>query len=239
MTAPILELQGVTAGYAGSTVLRDVDLRLEPGRVVAMLGPNGAGKTTLLRVASGLLRPASGTVLVDGHDVTRLGPARRAALGLCLIPEGRGVFAGLTVAENLALQTTGSRSAKPRPGDLDGVLEIFPVLGDRLDERAGRLSGGQQQMLALARCYLAKPRAALLDEVSLGLAPRVVDEIFAGLRALAARGIALLLVEQYVTRALAMADAVHLVRRGQVVFTGRPGELDQVALADGYLGAGR
>jgi branched-chain amino acid transport system ATP-binding protein len=233
MSAPVLELRGVTATYGRSTALWTIDLAVEPGRIAALLGPNGAGKTTLLKVASGLMRPATGTVIVAGEDATRMSPNRRARLGLCLVPEGRGIFPRLTVRENLRLQ--GPPWAKDTP--VEAALEAYPILRDRLGQRAGTMSGGQQQMLALARCYLARPSIVLLDEVSMGLAPRIVDEIFASLQALAESGVTLLIVEQFVGRALAMADTVHLLNRGRLTFSGPPTELDEQAVLEGYLGA--
>jgi len=232
-TPAALELQGVSAAYGRTTVLRDVDLCVPPGAIVALLGPNGAGKTTLLRAAAGLLRPERGTVHIGGAAATRLSAHRRARLGVCLVPEGRGVFPSLTVKENLRMQIPPwARDASIEPG-----LEAFPVLRDRLHARAGTLSGGQQQMLALARCFIAAPTTVLLDEVSMGLAPRIVDEIFTSLRRLADSGVSLLLVEQYVTRALEMADSVSLISRGQITFSGSPDELDEDAVVQGYLGA--
>jgi branched-chain amino acid transport system ATP-binding protein len=230
---PALELRSVTAGYRGTEVLHAVDLTVAPGSVVALLGPNGAGKTTLLRVASGLVSPTSGAILAEGRDVTRRRSSLRVRDGVCLIPEGRGVFPALTVRENLTLH-------QPRwhRGDgLDAALEIFPVLSGRLRQRAGEMSGGQQQMLALARAWLAKPSVVLLDEVSMGLAPKIVDEIFEALGRLAASGTALLLVEQYVDRALEMADAVYLLNRGSITYSGAAGSLDRDAVLEHYLGA--
>jgi branched-chain amino acid transport system ATP-binding protein len=232
-TAPALELRGVSASYGRTRALWDVDLTVAPGTISALLGPNGAGKTTLLNVAAGLLRPTAGSVLVGGKDVTTTSPSRRAAHGICLIPEGRGVFPRLTVRENLRLLTPPGRDAAP----VDAALDAFPALRDRLGQRAGSMSGGQQQMLALARCWLARPSVVLLDEVSMGLAPRVVDEIFASLQTLARTGVTLVLVEQFVTRALAMADTVHLLNRGRVTYSGSPSDLDEQAVLQGYLGA--
>ncbi len=233
MSAPILELRGVDAGYGRTTVLRGLDLAVAPGEVLALLGPNGAGKTTLLRVASGLLGPQAGTVHVAGADVTRQAPFRRAKGGLCLVPEGRGVFGDLTVRENLRLQVPPWAEGD----DISRALDAFPILGERLEQRAGSMSGGQQQMLALARCWLAGPSCVLLDEVSMGLAPRVVDDIFVALRSLAAQGVALLLVEQYVDRALELADRVQLLERGRTTFAGPADQLDRDAVLRGYLGA--
>jgi branched-chain amino acid transport system ATP-binding protein len=232
-SSTVLELRGASAAYGRTKALWSIDLAVERGTIAALLGPNGAGKTTVLKVASGLMRPTEGSVLIGGQDATLLRPSRRAKLGLCLIPEGRGVFPRLSVRENLRLQ------APPWNKDaaLDEALDAFPILRDRLSQRAGSMSGGQQQMLALARAYLAKPSVVLLDEVSMGLAPRIVDEIFESLQRLARSGVTLLIVEQFVNRALAMADTVHLLKRGHLTFSGPPAELDEQAVLAGYLGA--
>jgi branched-chain amino acid transport system ATP-binding protein len=230
---PILELSGITAGYGRTTALWDVSFVASTGTIVALLGPNGAGKTTLLRVAAGLLRPDRGRVLLAGNDVTRETPARRSRSGLCLIPEGRGVFPSLSVRENLTLQIPPWATDR----SIDQALEAFPVLGQRLGQRAGGLSGGQQQMLALARCFLSGASVVLLDEVSMGLAPRIVDEIFHGLTTLAAQDVTLVIVEQYINRALEMAETVCLINRGRVVYSGSSDRLDEDAVLEGYLGA--
>ncbi|HEV3363716.1 MAG TPA: ABC transporter ATP-binding protein [Acidimicrobiia bacterium] len=228
----MLALDRITAGYGDTVVLRDVDLAVPAGRVIALLGANGAGKTTLLRVASGLLTPRTGRLVVDGTDRTGATPEALTAAGICHVPEGRGVFPSLTVRENLRLFC--------RSGDEDGALErareAFPRLGERLDQVAGTMSGGEQQMLALARAYIGRPRFVLLDEVSMGLAPRVVDEIFEFLHRLAAEGCALLLVEQYVTKALALADHVYTLARGRIAFAGEPAELADDDVFASYLG---
>jgi branched-chain amino acid transport system ATP-binding protein len=230
----MLVLDDITAGYGGATVLRQVSLTVPPGSIVALIGPNGAGKTTLLRVASGLLRPTHGRVVLDGSDVTRTTPNRRAARGLCHVTEGRAVFPALTVRENLAMF---SPSGKERDG-IALAIEAFSRLATRLDQVAGTMSGGEQQMLALARAYVRNPRIVLLDEVSLGLAPIIVDEIFEFLSRLAAGGSSLLLVEQFVTKALAVADYVYLLDRGSLVFAGEPSELDGHDFFATYVGAG-
>ncbi|GAA1871923.1 ABC transporter ATP-binding protein [Pseudonocardia ailaonensis] len=232
---PILEIRNVTAGYGRTVVLRDVDIVVPRGTIVALLGPNGAGKSTTLRTASGLLSPTSGRILLDGADVTSHPSDRRARAGLCSIPEGRGVFRSLTVRENLRMQLP--RGADPALVDL--AIEAFPVLGQRLGQLAGSMSGGEQQMLALSRTYLSQPSVVLLDEVSMGLAPKAVDIIFEAIQRLAEGGVALLLVEQYVTRALEMADLVVLLGRGSVRFSGSASELEGDALLRSYLGAGR
>jgi branched-chain amino acid transport system ATP-binding protein len=224
-------LEGIVAGYAETTVLRGVSLTVPPSAVVALLGANGAGKTTLLRVASGLLRPSAGRLVLDGADVSHHRPHQLAALGVCHVPEGRGIFPSLTVRENLALQAGGGGR-----DEVARAVEAFPRLGERMSQTAGTLSGGEQQMLALARAYLANPKVMLLDEVSMGLAPKIVDEIFEFLHRLATEGASLLLVEQYVTRALALADYVYMMNRGQIVYCGEPSELEDEDVFARYLG---
>ena len=228
----MLELQKVTAGYGSHTVLRDVDLVVPDHSVVALLGPNGAGKTTLLRVASGLLRPTSGRVVLDGKDATGWPSHRLAAAGVCHVPEGRGIFRALSVRENIRLQANPALGTDPVPA----VADAFPRLGERLDQRAGTMSGGEQQMLALAHAYVAGSTTVLLDEVSMGLAPKIIDEIFDYLRRLAENGAALLLVEQYVGRALELADFVYILNKGRVQFVGEAGELGEEQILASYLG---
>jgi branched-chain amino acid transport system ATP-binding protein len=226
-----LRLESVTAGYSDSDVLRDVDLAVPRGRVVALLGANGAGKTTLLRVCAGLLTPRRGRVTLDGSDVTGESPHGLTSKGLCLIPEGRAVFPRMTVAENLRLMA-GADAADAE----EKAVQAFPVLGRKLNQLAGTMSGGEQQMLAIVRAYITEPSYVLLDEVSMGLAPIVVDAIFEFLRNLAERGVALLIVEQYVAKALALADLCFVLRTGEIVFAGEPSELDTDAIARSYLG---
>jgi branched-chain amino acid transport system ATP-binding protein len=228
----MLELRGVTAGYGSHTVLRDVNLVVPDNAVVALLGPNGAGKTTLLRVASGLLKPSSGRVLVDGVDVTGWPPHRLSQLGVCHVPEGRGIFRALSVKDNIRLQAKDDFKQDP----VAAVAEAFPRLGERLAQRAGTMSGGEQQMLALARAYVAGAKTVLLDEVSMGLAPKIIDEIFEYLHRLASQGAALLLVEQYVARALELADFVYILNKGRVQFVGESDELGEEQILASYLG---
>jgi branched-chain amino acid transport system ATP-binding protein len=227
----VLETRALQAGYGDTTVLRDVSLSVPDGCVVGLLGANGAGKTTLLRSLSGLLSPSGGQVFFDDADVTGWSPYRLVEHGLCHIPEGRGVFPQLSVRENLVLQARQGREAEA----IDLASEAFPALSGRLGQRAGSLSGGEQQMLALARAYVTEPRLILLDEVSMGLAPRIVDEIFEFLARLADGGAALVLVEQYVSRALAVADYVYLMNRGRVVFAGEPSELKDESVFRHYV----
>ncbi|HEV7687191.1 MAG TPA: ABC transporter ATP-binding protein [Acidimicrobiia bacterium] len=228
----MLELRNVTAGYGSHTVLRDVDLVVPDHSVVALLGPNGAGKTTLLRVASGLLRPTAGRLILDGQDATGWPSHRLAAAGVCHVPEGRGIFRALSVRDNIRLQANPALDLEP----VRAVAEAFPRLGERLDQRAGTMSGGEQQMLALAHAYVAGSNTVLLDEVSMGLAPKIIDEIFDYLRRLAEKGAALLLVEQYVGRALELADFVYILNKGRVQFVGEAGELGEEQILASYLG---
>ena len=229
----MFQLEGITAGYGDTVVLHDVTLRVPPGSVVALLGPNGAGKTTLLRVASGLLQPTAGEVRCGEAVLTGRPAHEHVAHGVCHVPEGRGIFRSMTVRDNLLLQAPpGTESVA-----MEQATSVFPVLGNRMGQQAGTLSGGEQQMLALARAYVSNPSFVFLDEVSLGLAPIVVDEIFEVLRRLAQAGAALLLVEQYVVRALDLADYVYVLVRGRVSFAGEPGELSEEQVFESYVGS--
>ncbi|MGZ4644079.1 MAG: ABC transporter ATP-binding protein [Blastococcus sp.] len=229
----MFELRNITAGYDTGTVLRDVSLVVPDNSVVALLGPNGAGKTTLLRVASGLLRPTSGQILVDGVDVTGQKPYQLARRGVCHVPDGRGIFPSLSVTDNIQLQAEGGRFKQA----FSKATTTFPRLGERATQVAGTMSGGEQQMLALSHAYVSDPGIVLLDEVSMGLAPKIVEEIFGYLHDLAAAGTALLLVEQYVTRALELADYVYILDRGKVTFAGEPREISEETIMNAYLGS--
>jgi branched-chain amino acid transport system ATP-binding protein len=231
-TAPLV-VEGLTSGYGRTTILRDVSLTVRAGGVTALIGPNGAGKTTLLRTVAGFLPASDGSISMFGEDVTRVAPFRRFAEGVCLIPEGRGIFRSLTVKDNIVMQS--------RPGQEDEAItratEAFPILGKRLSQRAGTLSGGEQQMLALVASYVRDARLILVDEASLGLAPIVVDEIFSFLGGLAQRGTALLLVDQFVTRALELASDAYVLRKGTVSYSGSAEDLLKDNLVDRYIGA--
>ena len=227
----VLELRDVFAGYGEADVLRGVSLAVGQGSIVTLLGANGAGKTTLMRVASGLLAPRSGAVLVEDEDVTARSAQQRARAGVCLIPEGRGVFRSLSVRDNLEL----FRPPWAERSSIDQAIEAFPILGRRLEQAAGTMSGGEQQMLALARAFLSEARIVLVDEVSMGLAPKLVDQIFETLVRIASEGVSILLVEQYVRRALEIADHVCVLGRGEIVLSGTTDQISHVDVAGAYL----
>jgi branched-chain amino acid transport system ATP-binding protein len=229
----LLEVRDLRAGYGRTEVLRGVDLTVPEGATVVLLGANGAGKTTLLRTIAGLVPMTAGRIRFRGEDVGRLSTHRRARRGVCLIPEGRGIFRRLTVRENLVVQ------AEPGglPGAVDRAAALFPVLGDRLDQPAGTLSGGQQQMLAIGQALMARPKLLMLDEPSAGLAPAIVAEVMAAVTGLAAAGIGILLVEQAVEAAVAAADRVCVLDVGRVVLDRPASEVDDVKiLKEAYFG---
>ncbi|MGW8763732.1 ABC transporter permease subunit [Streptomyces sp. NPDC055815] len=230
-TPSALELGAVRAGYGGAPVLHGVDLAVRGGEVLVLLGPNGAGKSTLCRVAAGLLRPAGGLVRVRGEDATRDAAVARARRGVRLAPEGRGIFAGLSIEENLALQLTDAE-------DRDAVYERFPALAARRAVAAGSLSGGEQQLLALAPLLQRPPAVLVADEPSLGLAPRVVDEVFRLLTELRDHGTALVLVEEKAAEVLGIADTVAYLAQGEIAWSGPRSEVDRDRLAEAYLGTG-
>lgn len=229
---PLVELRGVRAGYDGIDVVHGVDLTVEPGQVVAILGPNGAGKSTTLKVLAGLVAPTAGDVLVAGRRVNGVHPDELARRGLCLIPEGRGIFPNLTVRENLWMMTH-------RGQGLDEVIERsvarFPQLGRLLEQTAGTLSGGQQQMVAMARGLATDPALLVLDELSMGLAPIVVDELYGRVRQAADEGTTVLLVEQFARIVMDVADHAAVMVHGRVVETGRPRDIE-ASLSQAYLG---
>jgi branched-chain amino acid transport system ATP-binding protein len=227
-----LHVDRLACGYDRTTILRDVTLTVPPSQITALLGPNGAGKTTLLRAISGFLPATSGSIHLFGEDVTKVSPYRRAERGLCHVPEGRGIFRSLTVRENLIMQAEKGRELEA----IDRAASAFPIFGQRIRQLAGTLSGGQQQMLALASAYVRSPRLMLVDEASLGLAPLIVHDIFDSIKRIASEGAALLMVDQFVTRALEMSTTAYVMRRGQIVYHGRSAELLDTELFSRYLG---
>ena len=233
----MLTVSGVSAGYGRVPVLHDVALSVGQGEVVALLGANGAGKTTLLRVIGGELRPSAGSVDFHGRELVGLRPEGVVRAGVALVPEGRRMFAGLTVRENLLLGAYSRRRADLRP-DLDRVYGFFPRLAERAEQAAGRLSGGEQQMVAIGRALMARPRLLMIDELSQGLAPTVVDDLIDLLPALAGDGMAILLVEQDVEAALAAAVRGYVLELGAIVQEGPAAALlEDSSLIDAYLGA--
>jgi branched-chain amino acid transport system ATP-binding protein len=220
----VLRLTGITAGYGAKTVISDVSFALEPGQILAFLGHNGAGKTTTLRTVMGLLQPKSGEVAFDDKPINRLGVADRIALGLRLLPEGRGIFPDLSVAENVDVVAARNVTAGAI-FDIPDIYRLFPILDERRATRAGSLSGGQQQMLALSLAILGTPRCLLLDEPSIGLAPNLVDRMFQQVREVCkSHAMTAVLVEQNVAAAMAIADRVIIMNNGQIVFDGNPEE---------------
>jgi branched-chain amino acid transport system ATP-binding protein len=229
---PLLELRDVRACYGKVEVLHGVDLVVPAGKVVALLGPNGAGKTTTLNVAAGLHPPSGGDVLMAGRRVTGAPPDQLARRGVCTIPEGRGVFPNLTVRENLRMATYGGPSLATVEERSFGQ---FPLLKDRRNQPAGTLSGGEQQMLSMARALATDPALLMLDELSMGLAPLIVEQLYEIVVNVARSGVSILVVEQFVQTVLGIADVAAIMLHGQVAFAGSPDQLGDV-LSDAYLG---
>ncbi len=240
MTDSILTVDGVTVSYGAVVALRDVSLKVEEGATCAILGANGAGKTSLLRAITGLEPVRSGTIHVRGEEVTGDKPHEIARRGVAHVPDNRGIFPSLSVGDNLRMGLYGAG----RDGTADGraalanVYELFPILEERTDQAAGNLSGGQQQMLTIGRALLQDPALLLLDEMSMGLAPSIVDDLFDVVRRLQERGITVVLVEQFVGQAMGVAHQVAVLEQGRIVAQGTPAELAGDELAAAYLGAG-
>jgi branched-chain amino acid transport system ATP-binding protein len=238
-----LEIRGLRVAYGGVRALHDVSLTVPRGAVVALLGPNGAGKSTTLRTVSGVMRAEAGTITSFGHRIDRAPAYRIARRGVVHVPEGRGIFPSLNVRENLEMAAGVSASGNGPgsggangSGSIDEATEMFPILGNRLRQTAGSLSGGEQQMLALARAIMVRPRLLMVDEISMGLAPLVVGHLFEALRTIVATGASLLLVEQYVETALELADYVYVMDKGIIVNVGEPNDIRSSNLAAAYLG---
>jgi branched-chain amino acid transport system ATP-binding protein len=235
VTVPVLELRGVSAGYGRIEVVHDIDLVVPAGGVVALLGPNGAGKTTTLSAIAGTIPLMQGDLLLDGQSIRNLSTYERTRRGIVLVPEGRSVFPSLTVEDNLELVVrAATNNSRERAERLAEVWEIFPRLHERREQRAGTLSGGEQQMLALSRAFLSTARVLLMDEISMGLAPVLVENLFDAVQKLRERGRTIVLVEQFLTYALSLADICYVLGRGQIRFIGDAGEMRAGAGAD-YL----
>ena len=236
----LLELQDVRTGFGANTVLHDCSYHVRQGEIAAVLGLNGAGKSVSLKVVAGLLPAWSGRILFEGEDITKLPVEKRVARGIGHVPQGRQVFPELTVEQNLRLgaYVLRRRDRSRYRAVLDGIYDRFPILGGRKDQLAGTLSGGQQAMLAVARGLMSQPTLLIVDEASAGLSPVAVRELFETLKQVHASGVSILMVEQNVTFTLDIADRVHIMQRGQIVYEGDVGSLDRERVAT-YLGVGR
>jgi branched-chain amino acid transport system ATP-binding protein len=233
---PILSVRGLRAGYGKIEALHGIDIEVNAGQLVALVGANGAGKTTLLRTISGVIKATGGDIKFGEADITRVSPDKRVRSGICQVPEGRQVFSGLSVADNLKLGGY-TRKASEYKGDLERIYELFPILLEKSDLPAGTLSGGQQQMLAMGRALMGAPKVLLLDEPSMGLAPLLIKEIFNVINKLKREGITILLVEQNAQAALSIAEKGYVLESGKIVASGTGSELlqdDRVRQA--YLG---
>ena len=232
----MLEIRRLRGGYGGTEVLRGVSMDLAAGEIVALLGSNGAGKSTLNNTVCGLQRAFSGSVRFEAREITGAATAEIVALGLIQVPEGRRIFPNLSVRENLELGSY-RRARERRPANLDRVLGIFPRLGERTGQKAGTLSGGEQQMLAIGRALMAEPRLLILDEPSLGLSPRLVEELFELIGRLNRDGLSILLVEQNVGQSLEIAHRAYVMENGAIAFEGTPAALlSNAELTRAYLG---
>ena len=236
MAEPILSIASLKAGYGDFQALFGIDLEVGPGETLALIGANGAGKTTLLRAISGVVGFAPAMVRLDGRPIGGMRPDRIAALGVAMVPEGRRLFRSLSVEENLLI---GGERARRGVWTLERVYDLFPILRERRRNPATALSGGQQQMVAIGRALMANPRLILFDEISLGLAPVVIRDIYAAVPAIMASGVSAILVEQDVTRALAVARKFVCLQEGRVSLAGRPGEHDRQAITAAYFGLAR
>ena len=234
---PILKASDLFVSYGSVQALHGISLEVFPGELVSICGVNGAGKSTTLKTISGVLKPQQGTVYFKGRNITGKKPEQIHKWGMALVPEGREIFPSLTVAENLRLGAFGRFSPKRYAEDLDDMFSLFPVLKERLGQAGGQLSGGEQQMLAIARGLVSHPDLLMMDEPSLGLSPTLVDQIFELIAKLKTRGMTILLVEQNAERALEIADRAYLLSTGTIEFAGRPEDMaNEVDITDVYLG---
>jgi branched-chain amino acid transport system ATP-binding protein len=236
MTAPdtpILEVRDLTVHHGQLKAISDVSLQVRRGEVYAMIGANGAGKSTLMRTIAGLHSPTSGHVLLDGGDVTRMRPEKRATAGISMVPEGRRLFPSLTLEENLKV---GASYARKGPWDIPATMELFPFMQERRRQKTGQMSGGEQQMVAISRALVANPRVLLLDELSLGLAPVIVHRIYDVLPKILESGVTVLLVEQDVSQARRVASHLHCLLEGRTTLEGRPAEFTSEQVEAAYFG---
>lgn len=237
MNNPLLEVRNLQVAYGGIHAVKGIDLHIGPGELVALIGSNGAGKTTTLKTLAGLLHPSGGQIQYDGNSLNDVASHRRVAMGIALVPEGRGVFARLTVEENLLMGAYSRNDRHEIATDLERMYALFPRLAERKDQLAGTLSGGEQQMVAMARALMSRPRLLMLDEPSMGLAPLIVQKIFETIRDIAALGMSILLVEQNARLALQAANRGYVMESGLVTLSGASSELlGSDAVQRAYLG---
>jgi branched-chain amino acid transport system ATP-binding protein len=233
----MLEVHALQVTYGAATALWDLSLELRKGELLCIVGPNGAGKTTLINTLGGLLRARAGRIVFEGHDITSLAPHRFCAAGITIVPEGRRLFASMSVRENLEIGSMLPGAKAQRAESLDAVLALFPVLATKLTQPAGELSGGQQQMVAIGRALMTRPRLLLLDEPSLGLSPLIVRELFGAIVRINREGTSVLLVEQNVMMALHVAHRAYVLEEGRMVADGAPNEvLERDEMRRAYLG---
>jgi branched-chain amino acid transport system ATP-binding protein len=233
----LLQVSNLHTYYGSICALRGVSVSVQPGQIVTLIGANGAGKTTLLRTISGLISPAEGSITFEGRRIDGLSPHNIVRMGICQVPEGRGLFPDLTVWENLRMGAYTIRDKRQIEKGIEGALEMFPRLSERIQQKAGTMSGGEQQMLAVARALVSKPKLLMLDEPSLGLAPILVDQVFTKIQGINDGGVTILLVEQNARRALALADEGYVIRTGEVIFSDAADRLmENPQVKESYLG---
>ena len=239
MSTPVLELKDLSVSYGGIQAVRGINLKVNAGELVTLIGANGAGKSTTLRAITGLVHPAAGKVLYNGHDITNTAPYKLVEQGLVMVPEGRGIFGQLTIEENLAMGAFIRSDKAAVAQEIERVFEIFPRLKERRKQSAGTLSGGEQQMLAMGRAVLTKPKLLLLDEPSMGLAPLMIKKIFETVSSISKQGTTILLIEQNAKLALKAADRAYVMESGVITIEGDAKEmLDNPKVKEAYLGEG-
>jgi branched-chain amino acid transport system ATP-binding protein len=233
----LLEVRNLHVSYGDAPVLWDATLEVAAGQVVAVVGPNGAGKSTLINTIAGILRARKGEILLDGKDIAKVPGHRVCEHGIAIVPEGRRLFTHMSVIDNLELGSYRSEARASGEGSLEKVFSLFPILKERRHQVAGSMSGGQQQMVAIGRALMARPRLLLMDEPSLGLSPAVVDDMFRIIRTINERGVAVLLVEQNIHKALEMAHHAYVIEQGRIVSSGKPDSLlGNARIREAYLG---
>ncbi|HIE5133845.1 TPA: ABC transporter ATP-binding protein [Pseudomonas aeruginosa] len=238
MTAPLIQVDNLCVRYGAVEALTDISLAVMPGTITSLVGSNGAGKSTTLKAISGLVKPVSGSIRYITHDLLKLRAESRSELGIAHVPEGRLVFASMTVTENLLLGAYIQRDKRAIDRDIDELHELFPILKTRAKQLAGTLSGGEQQMLAIGRALMSRPQCLILDEPTMGLAPQMIDRVLEAVASIRDKGITVLMVEQNALEAIAIADSAYVLRQGRLVYQGSGASLDVDLLKQLYLGGG-